>query len=77
MQLITPFVTVRRQTAIHHFGGLAARALLIREFTMYDASAQLRGLNFSSRISAKQFDYCDIKYLTLFQIALQTAKFGG
>jgi hypothetical protein len=75
MQLITPFVTVRRQTAIHHFGGLAAGGLFIREFTMYDASAQLRGLNFSSRISAKQFDYCD-KYLTLFQIALQTAKFG-
>jgi hypothetical protein len=37
--------------------------------------AQRRGLNFSSRMSGKQFDYCK-KYFTLFQITLQTATFG-
>jgi hypothetical protein len=36
--------------------------------------AQQRGLNFSSRMSAKQF-YCCNKCLKLFQITLQTAKF--
>jgi hypothetical protein len=36
---------------------------------------QQRCLNFSSRMSGKQFDYCN-KYLTLFQITLQTATFG-
>ena len=45
--------------------------------TIYDARpAQRRGLNFNSRMSAKQFDYCNKYELTLFQIALQTAKFG-
>jgi hypothetical protein len=37
--------------------------------------AQRRGLNFISRMSAKQFDYCN-KYLTFFQITSQTATFG-
>ena len=37
--------------------------------------AQRHGLNFSSRMSGKQFDCCN-KYLTLFQITLQTATFG-
>jgi hypothetical protein len=36
--------------------------------------AQQRGLNFSSRMSAKQF-YCCNKCLKIFQITLQTAKF--
>ena len=37
--------------------------------------AQRRGLNFSSRMSAKQFHYCN-KCLKIFQITLQTATFG-
>jgi hypothetical protein len=37
--------------------------------------AQRRGLNISSRMRSKRFDYCN-KYLTIFQITLQTATFG-
>jgi hypothetical protein len=37
--------------------------------------AQRCGLNFSSRMRSKRFDYCN-KYLTIFQITLQTATFG-
>ena len=41
-----------------------------RELKIYDAPAQRRGLNFSSRMSPKQLHHCN-KSLKIFQITLK------
>ena len=60
--LLTPITEVGSRTAD------------TRELRSTTRAAQRRGLNFSARMSVKQFHYCN-KCLKIFQITLRTAKF--
>jgi hypothetical protein len=55
---------------------MASSIIIIGSLRSTTRPAQRRGVNFSSRMSGKKFDYCK-KYFTLFQITFKhTATFG-
>jgi hypothetical protein len=55
---------------------LTCHDLILESFSFTTRAAQRRGLNFSSRMSVKQFHNSN-KCLKIFQITLQTAKFDS